>query len=236
MADDKVRGVADLVFLVDVTGSMAPVIDALKTNIGLFIDSLVQQDANNACPVRDWRARVVGYRDFDVDREPFAAHPFVRDVDALKGQLNRLRADGGGDEPESLLDALYKVATWGSMEPGAQTEDPQRWRARRTASRVVVVFTDATYKPTMVIPEAKGGTVDDVINTLQAERIILSLFAPDWEGHHTLAETDKAEYQKSGTLENAAGLATLTSDPGKFQNTLRQLAKSISKSADTPLL
>ena len=36
----KAKGVVDIVFLLDATGSMGPCIAALKTNIGLFIDSL----------------------------------------------------------------------------------------------------------------------------------------------------------------------------------------------------
>ena len=58
----KTKGVADLVFLVDVSGSMASCIDALRGNIEAFINSLSHGDANNAAPVRDWRGKVVGYR------------------------------------------------------------------------------------------------------------------------------------------------------------------------------
>ena len=56
----KTKGVADIVFLVDVSGSMAPCIDALRRNIEVFVDSLSKGDANNAAPVKDWRGKVVG--------------------------------------------------------------------------------------------------------------------------------------------------------------------------------
>ena len=36
----KTKGVADIVFIVDVSGSMKPCIDALRINIEAFIDSL----------------------------------------------------------------------------------------------------------------------------------------------------------------------------------------------------
>src|SRR5688500_19439963 len=49
----KTKGVADIVFLIDVSGSMAPVIDALRANIETFIDSLSKGDANNAPAVKD---------------------------------------------------------------------------------------------------------------------------------------------------------------------------------------
>lgn len=60
------KGVADLVFLANVSGSMATCIDAQRSNIEAFIDSLSRSDANNAARVRDWRAKVMGYRDFEV--------------------------------------------------------------------------------------------------------------------------------------------------------------------------
>ncbi|HVF41195.1 MAG TPA: hypothetical protein VM939_14930, partial [Gemmatimonadaceae bacterium] len=61
----KTKGVADVVFLVDVSGSMSTCIDALRRNIEAFIDSLSSGDANNAAPVKDWRGKVVGYRDIE---------------------------------------------------------------------------------------------------------------------------------------------------------------------------
>ncbi|MDQ3522048.1 MAG: VWA domain-containing protein, partial [Gemmatimonadota bacterium] len=170
----KTRGVADLVFLIDVSGSMAPIIDALKRNIELFIDSLSAGEGNNVSPVRDWRAKAVGYRDFDEDPLPFGDNPFVRDVAALKAQLTGLVAEGGGDEPESLLDALFKIANMGQMERGAQSDDASMWRYRSDAARVVIVFTDASFKETMSIPEARGGGVADVTNAMVNNRIILS--------------------------------------------------------------
>ena len=102
----KVRGVADIVFVVDVTGSMQPCIDALRENISVFIDTLSSSDANNGSPVKDWRGRVVGYRDFKADgeRDWMIDSPFVRDPAALKGQLLSVESRGGGDEPETLLE------------------------------------------------------------------------------------------------------------------------------------
>ena len=122
----KTKGVADIVFVVDVSGSMSPCIDALRKNIEAFIDSLSQGDANNAAPVRDWRGKVVGYRDIEaaeVEGLPWIVdNPFVRDAGTLKAQLATLQAGGGGDEPESLLDALYKVA---SMEASPRVRRPR---------------------------------------------------------------------------------------------------------------
>jgi hypothetical protein len=235
----KTKGVADIVFLIDISGSMAPVIDALRKNIEVFIDSLSSGDANNAAPVKDWRGKVVGYRDIEHDGLAwFMDNPFVRDAVALKAQLAGLRAEGGADEPESLLDALYKIATMEATPKGAQSEDPGKWRYRSEAARVVVVFTDASFKETMSVPEAKGGSLQDVANVVMANRIILSLFAPNFEGYDRLSQIDKSEWEvvEYEGLNAQEALQKFTADPANFRTTLKQLAASVSKSAETVAL
>lgn len=224
MADEpkKVKGVVDFVFLIDATGSMGHLIDALKTNLNTFIDSMI---ADPQSPVRDWRGKVFGFRDAEADSEAFVDNPFVsKDVAAIKGQLAALRAEGGGDEAESLLDALFKIGSMPQMDKGSQVLDPQKWRYRSDAARVVIVFTDAPFKDRMAIPEAKGGGLEDVINLMHSNRMILSIFAPENECYDKLAETDKSEYVPGD-------LAEITSKPDNFKKTLLQLAKSVSKSA-----
>jgi hypothetical protein len=238
----KTKGVADLVFVVDVSGSMASCIDALRNNIEIFIDSLNRGDANNAAPVKDWRGKIVGYRDIESaeeDRLPWIVdNPFVRDAGALKAQLAALQAAGGGDEPESLLDALYKVASMEAMPKGSQSEDAGKWRYRSDAARVVIVFTDASFKETMSIPEAKGGALQDVANVIMANRIILSLFAPNFEGYDRLSQIDKSEWEvvEFEGLSPQEALQKFTSDPVNFRTTLKQLAASVSRSAETVAL
>jgi hypothetical protein len=218
---------------------MAPVIDALRRNIEVFIDSLSSGDANNAAPVKDWRGKVVGYRDAAHDGPAWIQdNAFVRDAAALKAQLAGLRAEGGGDEPETLLDALYKVATMEPMPKGSQSEDPNKWRYRSDAARVVIVFTDASFKETMVIPEAKGGGMQDVANVIMANRIILSIFAPNFEVYDRLSQIDKSEWEvvEYEGLSPQEALQKFTADQANFRTTLKQLAASVSKSAETVAL
>ena len=88
-ARPKTKGVADVVFLIDVSGSMKPCIDALRKNIEAFIDSLSKGEANNAAPVRDWRGKVVGYRDIEAAQSEglpwIVDNPFVRDAARAEG-------------------------------------------------------------------------------------------------------------------------------------------------------
>jgi hypothetical protein len=238
----KTKGVADIVFVVDISGSMAPCIDALRKNIEIFIDSLSQGDANNAAPVRDWRGKVVGYRDIEAaagEGLPWIVdNAFVRDAGDLKAQLGGLEASGGGDEPESLLDALFTVASMEATPKGSQSEDPGKWRYRSDAARVVIVFTDASFKETMSVPTAKGGSLQDVANAVMANRIILSLFAPNFEGYDRLSQIDKSEWEvvEYEGLNPQEALQKFTSDPVNFRTTLKQLAASVSRSAETVAL
>jgi hypothetical protein len=238
----RTKGVADIVFLVDVSGSMAPIIDALRKNVEVFVDSLSKGDANNAAPVKDWRGKVVGYRDIEhaeAEGLPWIEdHPFVRDAVALKAQLGTLQAQGGGDEPESLLDALYTIATMEATPKGAQSEDPARWRYRSEAARVVAVFTDASFKETLQIPAAKGGSLQDVANVVMANRIILSIFAPNFESYDRLSQIDKSEWEvvEYEGLSPQEALQRYTADAANFRTTLKQLAASVSKSAETVAL
>ena len=229
--ENKVKGVADIVFLIDVTGSMQPCIDALKNNSGVFVETMVNDPQS---PIKDWRAKAVGFRDVETDAEYFVDNPFVsKDVAGFKAQLAALNAEGGGDEPESLLDALYKVATMGQTDKGSQSADPTKWRYRSSAARVVVVFSDAPFKETMAIPEAKGGGLADITNTCQQNRIILSIFAPSYPCYDELAMLDKSEYIPVGdpASDRTAGLSEITKNPESFKKTMIQLAKSVSKSA-----
>ena len=56
-------GIVDFIFLIDGTGSMDPCMDALKSNINVFLDELTGIQS----PIRDWRGKVVTYRDQQVD-------------------------------------------------------------------------------------------------------------------------------------------------------------------------
>lgn len=226
----KVRGVVDLVFLIDATGSMSPCIDALKANIGTFVISLITGDANGTSPVRDWRAKVVGYRDFDHDSVPIEDNPFVTTVEELRGQLERLEADGGGDEPESLLEAIYHLA---AMPQSGIDESvkPDYWRYRSAAARVVVVFTDATFKEPLAKP--RGADFGDLVNQITAARLILSVFAPNLPCFEKLASIDRSEWNVvEGGKDPQESMRLYTSDQANFTTVLQQLAKTISKSSE----
>ena len=243
-----VKRVVDLVFLVDVTGSMSPCIEGLKASIKQFFAHLTDESAN-ACAIRDWRAKVVGYRDAAFDAEQWLVdQPFVRTSEEIHAQLDALVAKGGGDEPESLLDALLTVADMGEM--GLQDrEDPAKWRARGMAARVVVVFTDATYHPEATVEKYAGCGYQDVARKLGEQRVILEVITPVSpadksvpqetfeQAYEALASADKAEYCP---LRTEDGVAFPFSEIGAhmelFEQFVAQLAKTLSATVAPPEL
>ncbi len=229
---EKVKGTCDIMFLLDASGSMAPCIDALMENIAVFVQGM--QDPQAPEHVGDWRCTVWGYRDVVADKDRWlVSNPFVRDVAGLRAQLGDLRARGGGDEPESLLDALYKAATLPASDRG-QPEDPVRWRYRSAAARVIIVFSDASFHPTMSIPEAAGGSVQDVINAITANRFATVFYAPGFACYDDLSVMDKAEFEQicgGDDPDPPKAMANYTQDKANFAKALAALAKTVTKSA-----
>lgn len=231
-------GVADLVFLIDVTGSMQPCLDALKNNIKRFIDIMTTREGNNMSPVTDWRARVVGYRDVIADGPMqygwLNDHPFTSDKNELKAQLDSLFHRGGGDEPESLLDAMMLVATAGEMDLQAtgSEEAGAKWRPAGSAARIIIVFTDATYHETMSIPGFEGATVLDLYNVYKQKHIKPYFFVPSFPCYVALGRFKGAIVTSCGE-EGGTGLLEITKDDEKFMMLLDNLAKGVSQSASS---
>ena len=127
----KIKGVADIVFCFDCTGSMTEIITSVKENVDKLVEGFSDFQV-----VLDWRARCLGYRDFEVDDEFLINdRPFVSTPDDLKAQIAGMEAKEytGGDDPESTLDAIWYAAK------------KSEWRDN--CHKIVVVFTDAATKP-----------------------------------------------------------------------------------------
>ncbi len=233
----KVKGIVDLVFLMDATGSLEICIEQVKNNLRGFIE-LLTGGATNQSPVKEWRAKVVGFRDFEWDDEPLVDNPFTDDPAVLESQLTSLEAKGGGDPPESLLEGIHHCAMMDQTERG-EPLNPDKWRYRGSGARVVIAFTDAEYKQPMEQP--KGGTLDDVANACHSNKIILQVFAPEMDCYYSLGEIDKADchlfpFDDADPEGAAKALNEFTSEKGNFKETLQALAKTVSQSAQTEII
>jgi Mg-chelatase subunit ChlD len=116
---DSVR--LDVLFLIDATGSMADEIAQLKDNIQAIAAAI------DTLPSRpDLRLAMTAYRDQN-DAYVSRTFEFTPDVDAFEEALAEVRADGGGDYPEDLNEALSR-----------SVHTPE-WRVEETVSLIFLV-------------------------------------------------------------------------------------------------
>ena len=252
---------ADIVFLIDSTGSMRPCIDALKEHIHQFIDSLVSGNSEEQiAPVENWRARVVGYRDFlDCNKNAksakkykkfgkggwFLSNPFTRDKDELYSQLDSLTPFGGGEESEeSLLDALMLVLKSGRLSLDDNSEENCFWRAN--VGRVVIVFTDAGYHQIMSYDYKKtlfeerdldsyqidltGAGLDELETAIENGSFKIYAFAPNIKDYQEL-DGDLSNFIVFAADDSSEGLINTVSDESKFNYVIEAIIKGVSRSA-----
>ena len=97
------RARLDLVFLVDATGSMGDEIAKLKSTLRTIASEVA------ALPSQpDTCFGLVAYRD-KTDAFVLRSHDFTNDLRAFPTVLDELQADGGGDEPEAMNEALFEA-------------------------------------------------------------------------------------------------------------------------------
>lgn len=114
----------DLSFALDCTSSMRDCIDSAKENI----ENIVQQICRSG--IRNIRIGLVEYRDHPPEDNSFVTkkHDFTTDVSTMKSWLSSCSAEGGGDPPEAVADALYDILN-------------MSWRP--DATKVCVLISDA---------------------------------------------------------------------------------------------
>jgi hypothetical protein len=187
MADQGLSYAVDLVFCIDVTGSMRPILDQVKKNALSFYDDVQKNLTAKGKNVDHLRVRVVAFRDvLHPEEVPLEESPFFALPDeqgAYSAFVNRLSPAGGGDIPESGLQALAL----------AIESDWTRVGDRRR--QVIVLWTDAEAQPLDVgaVPAelservpADFSALTDMWENEQGKMGIntkrLILFAPDGSG------------------------------------------------------
>lgn len=91
----------DVMFLMDCTGSMSSWIQKTCEEIISIMDSILE---NN--PHTDINMCFIGYRDHCDGKIRFETQDFTSDIISLKKFINKVKASGGGDEPEDVAGAL----------------------------------------------------------------------------------------------------------------------------------
>ena len=105
----------EVAFALDATGSMGPWIREARQRIREISDDLATGE-----PRPDVRFALVNYRDRG-DAYVTQKHPFTRDIAEMRGWLDNTKAQGGGDSPEAVLEALQVAVDeldWSANDAG----------------------------------------------------------------------------------------------------------------------
>ncbi|VDB98591.1 unnamed protein product [Peniophora sp. CBMAI 1063] len=129
---DSAGGKLDILLILDATGSMQPYIDEVRLRLGDILDGIV---ASGKFALPSIRVGLIGFRDHDLNKplgDEFLAPRLAlsSDISAVKYELLRLRADGGGDGPEAQSDALAAAAVAG-------------WSDDSETTKVAIMITDS---------------------------------------------------------------------------------------------
>ena len=166
---------------------MTPVIDTVKANALRFFDDVQTNLTAKGKSVDELRVRVIAFRDLSADDDgamtesSFFTLPSEQDI--FSSFVNNLVAEGGGDAPESGLEAVALAIN----SPWTSHGDRRR--------QVIVVWTDAPAQPLnfAVLPPDLASSVPKSFSDLtdlwedpqgpvgpSSKRLIL--FAPDAAG------------------------------------------------------
>ena len=97
--------VIEVAFVLDTTGSMSGLLEGAKQKIWSVANQLA-----GGTPRPEIRIALVGYRDRG-DHYVTRVHGLSDDIDDVYAKLRAFTADGGGDTPESVNQALHEAVT-----------------------------------------------------------------------------------------------------------------------------
>lgn len=135
----NLRYAVDIVMCIDATASMGPVLEEVKSSALSFPGRLKEEMAQKRKAISQLRLKVIAFRDFadfaDDALEESEFFTMPGELDKFESFVRGLTPEGGGDVPESGLEALALAirAPW------------ERGLDRRR--HVIVLFTDAPAHP-----------------------------------------------------------------------------------------
>ncbi|HWZ89260.1 MAG TPA: vWA domain-containing protein [Polyangiaceae bacterium] len=198
----------DIVFLVDVTGSMSPVIGAVQRSLQKFVTAIVDKGVSGTLGVVTFQDDVGVNISFQEPKgsNGYERSPFFKPVDIgdatgiaqLQRFITRLEADSGADIPENLAGAIdfAQNDVIGLTKSGAPNvigdgvEDPQgtsAWPKLSHARHIFVAFTDAPFHSDSRTPSNssllapfKPRPIATILKTLQSGSTTVHVSDPSW--------------------------------------------------------
>lgn len=193
----------EVCFVLDTTGSMGGLIQGAKDKIWSIANEIV-----SGKPTPEVRMGLVGYRDRG-DEYVTRISDLTNDLDEIYGKLTAFQAQGGGDSPESVNQALFEAVT------------KMTWSAGKDVLKIVFLVGDCPphmdYQDDVKYPEICQQAMkrELVINTIQCGTDEAT--TPIWQEIARKAEGEYAAIlQDGGTVAMAtpfdADIARLNRD------------------------
>jgi hypothetical protein len=174
----------EAVFVLDTTGSMSGLLEGAKRKIWTIAGAM----GGGGVPVR---IGLVAYRDRG-DAYVTLRRDLTEDLDAVWGDLRALRAEGGGDTPESVNQALHEAVT------------RMAWSDAPGVYRVIFLVGDAPphmdYQDDVAFAAsaAAAASRDIIVNTIQCGS--LPDTTPVWQQIARLAQGQFAAIDQDGAM------------------------------------
>jgi len=152
---------ADVLFLIDKTGSMSDDIENIKKSLNQIINSLDKYS--------DVRISIALYGDHNWDGNTWYSYKnFEKNYIAAKAYINSIHVTDGGDFPESVYEGFFKV------------NEENFWAS--SSKRMIILIGDA---PPLEKP-ASIYSIEDVIKKAKSDKIYMNFYpivvAPSSEG------------------------------------------------------
>jgi Mg-chelatase subunit ChlD len=176
----------EVCFVLDTTGSMSGLLEGAKMKIWAIANDIIR-----ARPAPDLRLGLVGYRDRG-DEYITKVFDLTDDIDAIYGHLKGFNAGGGGDEPESVNQALLEAV------------NKMSWNSSREVLKIIFLVGDAPphmdYTDDVKYQETCKNAVkkDIIINTVQCGNIPRT--TPVWKEIAKLAEGSFVQIGQTGDM------------------------------------
>ncbi len=123
----------EVTFVLDSTGSIGGLIEGAKQKIWSIANAIISRT-----PTPEVRIGIVTYRDRG-DEYVTRRFDLTEDIDSVYRNLQSITADGGGDDPESVNQALHEAVTDLAWTPGAKV--------------LKIIFLVGDYPPHMDYPD-----------------------------------------------------------------------------------
>jgi hypothetical protein len=182
----------EVAFVLDSTGSMGGLIEGAKQKIWSIANALIARRPEAGGPPAEVRFALIAYRDRG-DEYVTRFYDLSEDIDQVFGNLQSFRAEGGGDDEESVNQALHEAVgriSW--------SEDPQVLK---------IIFLVGDYPPHMDYrgevryPETCRLAVSRglIINTVQCGGVPQTTRV--WREIARLAEGSYVALEQSGNMQ-----------------------------------